>query len=99
MKLLGIASAVLVVVIATACGAAARTHFETAGEVAALIRHTWGMTTGSPQFDYSCKRLDAHGSLFTCLAQDRTRIVKLASFDVVCVRSACEWTEYPSYSS
>ncbi len=96
MRKLSLAFVVLVVAIATACGSAARKHFETAEQVAALIRHTWGRTTGSPQFDYSCKRLDQHGRLFTCLAQDRTDLVKLASFDVVC-DLRCTWTAYPAY--
>lgn len=97
MRLLSLACVLIAVAVATACGAAAHKHRETSSEVASLIRHTWGSTTGSPQFDYSCKRLDSGGRLFTCLAQDRTHLVKLASFDVVCDVSACRWTAYPSY--
>ena len=85
---------------ATACGAGKPVRFhtaETTGEVAALLRATWGITTGFPSFDYSCVRLDDRGRLFTCLARDQYDIVRLASFDVVCDGSNCRWTSYPAY--
>jgi hypothetical protein len=82
---------------ATACGARKPGALITADDVAALIRLEWGSTTGSPTFDYSCRRIDDHGQLFTCLAKDRTDLVKLASFDVVCQQAACRWTAYPAY--
>jgi hypothetical protein len=96
MKLLLLALVVLAVIGATACGAGKPRSLVTANDVAALIRLKWGSTTGSPSFDYSCRRIDQHGQLFTCLAKDRTDTVKLASFDVVC-DSTCRWTVYPAY--
>jgi hypothetical protein len=54
------------------------------------------MTAGSPSFDYTCRRLDDGGRLFTCLARDQTDTVRLASFDVVC-DARCTWTVYPAY--
>jgi hypothetical protein len=82
---------------AAACGAG-KPKPETADDVAALIRHKWGRVIGSPSFDYSCRRLDDRGQLFTCLARDRTDTVKLASFDVVCHDAKCTWTVYPTYA-
>jgi hypothetical protein len=82
---------------ATACGAGQPKRLETAADVAALIRHTWGSTKGSPSFDYTCTRLDDHGHLFTCLVRDPSRTVRLASFDVVCNAAKCTWTDYPAY--
>jgi hypothetical protein len=97
MRLLRLALVLLALAGVTACGAGTPKPTETAGEVAALLRHTWGTTKGSPAFDYSCTRLDDRGRLFTCLAKDRTDMVRLASFDVVCNASSCTWTDYPSY--
>lgn len=97
MKTLRLALVLLALAGVTACGAGKPKPIETAGEVAALLRHTWGTTTGSPSFDYSCTRLDDRGRLFTCLAKDRTDMVRLASFDVICNASKCTWTDYPSY--
>ena len=86
---------------ATACGATKPVRIqstETARQVAAFLRATWGVSIGSPSFDYSCLRLDDRGRLFSCLAQDQYRLVRLASFDVVCDASAdCRWTSYPAY--
>jgi hypothetical protein len=85
---------------ATACGATKPVRVqsaETAHQVADLLRATWGVSTGYPSFDYSCTRLDDRGQLFSCLARDQYRIVRLASFDVVCRASNCEWTYYPAY--
>jgi len=96
MKLLALGLVVLAVIGATACGAAKPRAFVTANEVAELIRSKWGSTTGSPSFDYSCRRIDEDGQLFTCLAKDHTDLVKLASFDVVC-EPTCRWTVYPAY--
>jgi hypothetical protein len=97
MKLLALGLVALALVGATACGAGKPTALVTADDVAALIRLKWGSTTGSPSFDYSCRRIDDHGQLFTCLAKDRTDMVRLASFDVVCERVTCRWTVYPAY--
>jgi len=82
---------------ATACGARKSSASESAADVAALLRVKWGSTAGSPSFDYTCRRIDEHGRLFTCLARDRTDTVKLASFDVVCEHARCTWTVYPAY--
>jgi hypothetical protein len=85
---------------ATACGAGKPVGFNSARtprEVAALLRATWGITTGFPSFDYSCVRLDDRGRLFSCLARDHYDIVRLASFDVICDGSNCSWTYYPAY--
>jgi hypothetical protein len=98
MKVLGVALAVLALTGAAACGGARPKPHETAGHVAALIRAKWGATKGSPSFDYTCTGLDDRGRLFTCLARDSTDTVKLASFDVICERSKCTWTDYPSYN-
>jgi hypothetical protein len=98
MKLLGLAFVLLALAGVTACGAGKPKPFETPDGVAALLRHTWGSTKGSPSFDYSCRRLDDRGRLFTCLAQDPTDTVKLASFDVICDASKCTWTDYPAYA-
>jgi hypothetical protein len=81
----------------TGCGAAERHVARTPTQVAAIIRSTWGSTVGFPSFDYSCKRLDDTGRVFTCVAQDANDIVKLASFDVVCDDAKCTWTDYPTY--
>jgi hypothetical protein len=84
MKTLRLALVLLALAGVTACGAEKSKPIETTGQVAALLRHTWGTTIGSPSFDYSCMRLDDRGRLFTCLAKDRTDMVRLASFDVIC---------------
>ena len=98
MKMLRLAFVLLALAAAAAaCGAGKPKPLETANEVAALLRDKWGSTIGSPSFDYSCKRLDARGRLFTCLARDRTDTVKLASFDVTCDATRCTWTDYPAY--
>ena len=97
MRMLALGLVVLAVLGATACGAGKPRALVTVDHVAALIRLKWGSTTGSPTFDYSCRRIDEQGQLFTCLAEDRTDTVKLASFDVVCERSDCRWTVYPAY--
>ncbi len=96
MMMLRLAFVLLALVGATACGGKPK-PFETADGVAALLRAKWGSTIGSPSFDYSCRRLDDRGRLFTCLARDRTDTVRLASFDVICDASNCTWTDYPSY--
>ena len=94
MRMLGLGLVLLALVGATACGAGKPKSFQTAGEVAALLREKWGSTTGSPSFDYSCLRIDDRGQLFTCLAKDRTDMVgKLASFDVVCEGARCTWKD------
>ena len=98
MKLLRLAFVLLALAGATACGAGKPQRLETARDVAALLRDTWGSTLGSRAFDYSCTRLDDRGRLFTCLAKDRTDLVKLASFDVICDDSRCTWTDYPAYA-
>jgi hypothetical protein len=97
MKLLGIACVVLALA-AAGCGSARPKPFATADHVAALIRAKWGSTKGMPSFAYTCQRLDDRGRLFTCFARDHSRTVRVASFDVVCDRSRCTWTDYPSYS-
>jgi hypothetical protein len=94
---LRLALVLLALVSATACGAGRPKPLETPTHVAALIRDRWGSTKGSRSFDYSCRRLDERGRLFTCLARDPTDTVTLASFDVVCDASRCTWTDYPSY--
>jgi hypothetical protein len=81
----------------TACGAVKPKPFDTPQHVAALIRAKWGATQGSPQFQYSCRRLDDRGRLFTCVVQDQNRWVKLARFDVTCDASRCTWIDYPAY--
>jgi hypothetical protein len=97
VRLVRAAFVLLVLAGAIACGAAQKRSFETADEVAALLRNTWGSTEGFPSFNYSCMTLDDRGQLFTCLARDHTDTVKLASFDVVCDGSRCRWRVYPSY--
>ncbi len=97
MSVLRPALVVLALVAASACGAGRATSSQTTAGVAALLRSTWGATIGSRSFEYSCRRLDEHGQLFTCSARDRTGLVRLASFDVVCRRARCSWTAYPSY--
>jgi hypothetical protein len=97
MQMLRLAFVVLALAGATACGAGKPEPFETTHEVAALLRDKWGATIGSPTFDYSCASLDDRGRLFTCVAHDRTDMVKLASFDVICDAASCTWTDYPSY--
>ena len=98
-KTLSLAMIVLVLA-AVACGAGRRIPIrtdETAGQVAAFLRATWGVSIGSPAFDFSCVRLDDRGQLFSCIAMDQLRIVKLASFDVICDGAHCSWTAYPAY--
>jgi hypothetical protein len=97
MRMLALGLVVVSLLGATACGAQRTRALVTADDVATLIRLKWGSTTGSPSFDYSCRRIDPHGQLFTCLARDRTDTVRLASFDVVCEHSTCRWTVYPAY--
>ena len=95
--MLRLAFVLLALVGATACGAGKPKPFETADKVAALLRDKWGSPKGSRSFDYTCRRLDDRGRLFSCLARDRTHTVRLASFDVICDASRCTWTDYPSY--
>jgi hypothetical protein len=98
MRLLGLGLVLLALAAAAGCGSGPPKPYETPAHVAALIRTEWGSTKGSPTFDYSCRRLDDRGRLFTCLARDPSDTVKLASFDVVCDASRCTWTDYPSYA-
>ena len=97
-KLLSLAIMVLALA-ATACGTADKPvrADETAHQVAGLLRATWGVSIGFPSFDYSCVRLDDRGRIFSCVARDEFRIVKLASFDVICDGANCSWTSYPAY--
>ena len=81
----------------TACGASRATPYDTPAHVAALIRAKWGSTEGSPSFNYSCRRLDERGRLFTCVAEDKNGWVRLARFDVTCDAARCTWTDYPAY--
>lgn len=97
MRTLALGLVLLALAGATACGSAKQSSLTSARQVAELIRERWGSTVGSLSFDYSCMRIDAHGQLFTCLAKDRTDMVKLASFDVVCEHARCTWTVYPAY--
>ena len=97
MKTLRLGVVLLALAGATACGAGSPKPVESPHDVAALLRAKWGSTAGSPSFDYSCTRLDDRGRLFTCLARDRTELVRLASFDVICDASSCTWTAYPFY--
>jgi hypothetical protein len=97
MPIVRLVSLVLVAAALTACGSATSTARWTPPDVAALIRSTWGSTIGFPSFAYSCRRLDDRGQVFTCLAEDPTHTVRLASFDVVCDGAKCTWTDYPSY--
>ena len=92
-------AAIVFALAAAACGSAAKPvrAEETARQVAGFLRATWGISTGFPSFDYSCVKLDEHGRLFSCLARDEFRIVKLASFDVICDGENCSWTSYPAY--
>jgi hypothetical protein len=99
MKLLRIALVVLALSAAGCGGGGGRARpFQTADHVAALIRARWGVTKGMPSFDYTCRRLDDRGRLFTCFARDHSDTVRIASFDVVCDVAKCTWTDYPSYS-
>ncbi len=98
MRLLRLALVLLAVAGATACGAREQKPFATPDRVASLLRAGWGVSTGSPSFDYSCMRLDARGRFFTCVARDRTHTVRVASFDVICDASRCRWSVYPAYS-
>jgi hypothetical protein len=98
MKLLGITLVVLALS-AAGCGGGGRARpLQTADHVASLIRAKWGTTKGMPSFDYTCRRLDDRGRLFTCFARDHSDTVRIASFDVVCDVAKCTWTDYPSYS-
>jgi hypothetical protein len=97
MTVLRLALVVLVVVTAAACGAGRTKPFDTPQQVASLIRAKWGSTQGSPFFRYSCRGLDDRGRLFTCVVEDRNRLVRLARFDVTCNASRCTWIDYPSY--
>jgi hypothetical protein len=97
MTMLRLALVVLAVAGATACGASRPKPFDTPEHVASLIRAKWGSTQGSPGFDYSCRRLDERGRLFTCVVKDHNRWVKLARFDVMCDASRCTWIDYPTY--
>jgi hypothetical protein len=97
MRALGLVLVLIALAGAAGCGAAKAKPSETTDGVVTLLRATWGETVGFPSFDYSCQRLDEQGRLFSCLARDRTRTVKLASFDVICDGSDCTWTYYPAY--
>jgi hypothetical protein len=97
MPVLRVAFVVLAVAGTTACGASKPRPFDTPEHVAALIRAKWGSTRGSPSFTYSCRRLDDRGRLFTCVAKDQNRIVRLARFDVTCDKARCTWIDYPAY--
>jgi hypothetical protein len=97
MTMLRLAWVVLALGAATACGAAKQKPYDTPEQVAALIRAQWGSTEGSPQFSYSCRQLDDRGRLFTCVAKDQNRWVRLARFDVTCDASRCTWIDYPAY--
>jgi len=97
MTVLRLALVVLALVAATACGASTPKPLDTPEHVAALIRATWGSTQGMPGFNYSCKRLDDHGRLFTCVVKDHNRWVSLARFDVTCDAARCTWHDYPTY--
>ena len=98
MRTVVIGFVLLALAAGSACGVGGRRHLETAADVASLIRETWGRTTGSPAFAYSCTGLDDRGRLFTCLAKDGTDTVRLASFDVVCDGARCTWADYPAYT-
>ena len=97
MTTLKLAGVVLALAAATACGAAKPKPFDTPEHVAALIKAKWGSTQGSPLFDYTCRRLDDRGRLFTCVVKDQNRWVRLARFDVTCDASRCTWVDYPAY--
>jgi hypothetical protein len=97
MIVLRLALVVLAVAGATACGASQAKPYDTPEHVASLIRAKWGSTEGSPSFNYSCRRLDGHGRLFTCVVKDSNRVVRLARFDVTCDASRCTWIDYPAY--
>ena len=97
MTMLRLALVVLAVAATTACGASSPKPFDTPEHVASLIRAKWGATQGSPLFNYSCRRLDDSGRLFTCVVKDRNRWVRLARFDVTCDAARCTWIDYPAY--
>ena len=97
MAVLRLALVVVVVAAATACGASKPRPFDTPEHVAAMIRAKWGSTRGSPSFNYSCRRLDDRGRLFTCVVRDQNRLVRLARFDVTCDSARCTWIDYPAY--
>jgi hypothetical protein len=97
MTVLRLALVLLAVAGATACTAGRAKPYDTPEHVASLIRAKWGSTEGSQSFDYSCRRLDDHGRLFTCVVKDRNRWVRLARFDVTCDASRCTWIDYPAY--
>lgn len=97
MTVLRLALVVLAVAGATACGSRKSAPVDTPEHVASLIRAEWGATQGSPSFNYSCRRLDDRGRLFTCVVKDRNRWVRLAQFDVTCDASRCTWIDYPAY--
>ena len=97
MTPLRLALAFLAVTAVTACGASRARPVDTPEHVASLIRAKWGATQGSPSFDYSCRRLDEQGRLFTCVVKDHDRVVRLARFDVTCDAKHCTWVDYPAY--
>jgi hypothetical protein len=97
MTVVRLALVLLAVAGTTACAASRAKPRDTPEHVASLIRATWGSTEGSPSFNYSCRRLDDRGRLFTCVAKDRNRLVRLARFDVTCDASRCTWIDYPAY--
>ncbi|HET7128681.1 MAG TPA: hypothetical protein VFJ93_06385 [Gaiellaceae bacterium] len=97
MTMLRLAGVVLALAALSACGAATPKPFDTPNQVASLIRAKWGATKGSPFFHYSCRMLDDRGRLFTCIAQDQNRLVRLARFDVTCDATRCTWMDYPAY--
>lgn len=97
MNVLRLPLVVLALAGATACGAGKPKPFETAEQVASLLRASWGATEGSPLFTYSCRGLDDRGRLFTCVVKDRNRWVRLARFDVTCDAARCTWVDYPAY--
>jgi hypothetical protein len=97
MNVLRLSLVLLALTAVTACGASAPRPIDTPAHVAALIRAKWGSTRGSPLFNYSCRRLDDRGRLFTCVVKDQNRWVRLARFDVTCDASSCTWIDYPAY--
>src|SRR5690242_152012 len=97
MIVLRLALVLVALAAATACGARKAKPLATPEHVAALIRVQWGSTKGLPGFNYSCRRLDDRGRLFTCVVEDHNRWVRLARFDVTCDSSRCTWIDYPAY--
>jgi hypothetical protein len=97
MTTLRLTGVVIALAAATACGAAKPKPLDTPAHVAALIRAKWGSTHGSPFFNYSCRKLDDHGRLFTCVVEDHNRLVTLVRFDVTCDGARCTWMDYPAY--